>query len=246
MTIKFVINGVAVEAQEGEYLLDVIRKYGFEVPSFCHHQAVAPIGACRVCLVSIKEANGRQKLATSCNYKVQEGIEVSTDNEEIKRNRAMVVELMLAEAPDVPELKQLGATLGVFESRFAKKEDDEIEKQRDGCILCGLCVRVCDEVVEVNALNFKGRGDKREVGTPYMESPQNCIACGACAYVCPTNCIEFVEEDNMRKVKKWNRELPLAKDEAGRPFAPEFQLEYFVKKAALAKDFYKKGGPGNR
>jgi len=99
--------------------------------------------------------------------------------------------------------------------------------------------------VEVNALSFQGRGDRRGVGAPYLEAPQNCIACGACAWVCPTNCIGFVEEDGMRKLPKWKRELPLAKDAAGRPFAPKFQLHHFSEKLGLPADFYKKA-PGDR
>ncbi|MBN2342538.1 MAG: (2Fe-2S)-binding protein [Deltaproteobacteria bacterium] len=245
MTVEFTINGVNVEAAEGESLLEVIRRYGFEVPSLCHHHAVEPYGACRVCLVAVTDKRGRTKLTTSCNYQVASGIAVQTESEEIRRNRALVIELMLAEAPDAEPLKKLGAEYGVLKSRLAREESKVVE-DRDGCILCGLCVRVCTEVVEVSALNFTGRGDKRNVGTPYMETPQNCIACGACAYVCPTNCIGFVEEDGMRKLKKWKRELPMAKGEDGRAVAPKFQLNHFIEKAGLPKDFYKKGGPGSR
>lgn len=244
MTVKFTINGVQVEAKKGENVIDVARRYGFEVPSLCHHEAIKPYGACRVCLVEIKKG-GRKKMTTCCNYEVLDGIEVTTDNEDIRRNRKLVIELIAAEAPDAPAVKKLAEEYGVGKSRFARDEGD-VNEERDGCILCGLCVRVCEEIVEVSALAFGGRGDKRTVGGPYMEAPQNCIACGACAYVCPTDCIGFVEEDGMRKLKKWKRELPLAKGENGLPIAPKFQLNHFIQKAGLPKDFYKKGGPGDR
>ncbi|MBN2530500.1 MAG: (2Fe-2S)-binding protein [Deltaproteobacteria bacterium] len=244
MTVEITINGVKAKAEKGESLLEVIRKYGFVVPSLCHHHAVEPCGSCRVCLVSVTD-NGRTKLAASCNYKVREGLDVTTDSEEIRRNRAMVLELMLAES-NAPQVQKLAAEYGVTSSRFSTEETKALAAERDGCILCGLCVRVCEEVVEVAALNFEGRGDKRDVGTPYQEAPQNCIACGACAYVCPTDCIGFVEEDGVRKLKKWKRELPMAKDPSGRPIAPQFQLYYFTQKAGLPADFYKKGGPGSR
>lgn len=247
MTVEFTINGVKATAENEESLLEVIRRYGFEVPSLCHHQELKPYGSCRVCLVAVKDKRGRTKVTTSCNYQVQDGIEVTTDSEEIRRNRAMVIELMLAEAPEAEALKKLGAEYGVKASRFAREEEaQQMEEERDGCILCGLCVRTCKEIVEVSALDFNGRGDKRNVGAPYMETPQNCIACGACAYVCPTDCIGFEEVDGVRKLKKWKRELPLAKDEQGRPFAPKFQLHYFTEKVGLDKDFFKKGGPGSR
>jgi NADH dehydrogenase/NADH:ubiquinone oxidoreductase subunit G len=242
MTVKFRINGVAVEAEQGANVLDTARRYGFDVPSLCHHEAVTPYGACRVCLVQITKG-GREKLTTCCNYEVLDGIEVVTDSPEIRKHRAMVLELILSEAPDNPRLRKLAAEYGVKKPRFTAHED--LIKKRDGCILCGLCVRVCDEIVEVNALSFEGRGDKKNVGGPYLEEPQACIACGACAWACPTDCIGFVEEDGMRKVRKWNRALPLEKDENGRVVGPKFQLHHFKQIAKLEKDFYKKA-PGSR
>ena len=243
MTVKFTINGVGVEAEAGASVLDVARRYGFEVPSLCHHEAVTAYGACRVCLVEITKG-GRKKLTTCCNYEALEGISVVTDTPEIRRHRAMVLELILAEAPDAEAVRKLAAAHGVKAARFPAKA--AADGQKRDCILCGLCVRVCSEIVEVNALTFNGRGDRRGVGTPYLEQPQSCIACGACAWVCPTNCIGFVEEDGMRKVLKWKRELPMAKDESGRPFAPQFQLHHFKQRAkAIKADFYKKA-PGDR
>jgi NAD-dependent dihydropyrimidine dehydrogenase PreA subunit len=106
-------------------------------------------------------------------------------------------------------------------------------------------VRVCDEIVGVHALTFNGRGDKKGVGGPFLEEPKSCIACGACAWVCPTDCIGFVEEDGLRKVVRWGRELPLEKDENGRAFAPKFQLYHFCKVTGISQDFYKRA-PGDR
>ncbi|MBN2801949.1 MAG: (2Fe-2S)-binding protein [Deltaproteobacteria bacterium] len=246
MTVEITINGVKAKAEAGENLLEVIRRYGFEVPSLCHHHALKPYASCRVCLVSIKEANGRTNLTTSCNYKVEAGIEVSTESKEIHRNRKTIVELMLAEAPNAPEVLKIAAQYDLTDSRYAREKTTKVEIQNDGCILCGLCVRVCEEVVGVSALNFAGRGDKRVAGTPYMETPQNCIACGSCAYVCPAKCIGYTEEDGMRKLKKWDRELPMDKDANGRPFAPRLQLNHFIKTAGLDKDFYKNGGGPKR
>ena len=241
MTIEFTINGVSVEAREGDNVLDISRSYGFEIPSLCHHEAVTPYGACRLCLVEI-EKGGRKKITTSCNYEVLNGISVVTESPAIRKHRAMVLELILAEAPDNDRIKRLAAEYGVTKSRFARPEDAELE--RDGCILCGLCTRVCSEIVGVNALTFNRRGYKRSVGSPFMEEPKTCIACGACAWVCPSRCIEFIEEDGVRKVVRWGRELPLAEDASGRKFAPKFQLFHFSRIAGLADDFYKKS-PGD-
>ncbi|MCU0665453.1 MAG: 2Fe-2S iron-sulfur cluster-binding protein [Myxococcota bacterium] len=242
MTVKFKINGVEVEAQEGVSVLDTARRYGFEVPSLCHHEAIAAYGACRVCLVEITKG-GRSKLTTSCNYEVLPGIEVVTDSPKIRKHRAMVLELILSEAPGAQAVRRMAAEHGVDVSRFVRPADGE--HKRDNCILCGLCARVCTEVVGVSALTFNGRGDRRGVGSAFMDQPQSCIACGACAWVCPTDCVGFEEKDGMRKVVRWGRELPMAKDEQGRPVAPTYQLFHFQKVAKLPADFYKKS-PGNR
>lgn len=241
--VKFTINGVQVEAAKGDNVLDTARRYGFEIPSLCHHEAVTPYGACRLCLVEIKKGN-RTKLTTSCNYEVLEGIDVTTDSDKIRKHRAMVLELILAEALTSSRILKLAHEYGVDTSRFNRGEGD-VSHERDNCILCGLCARVCDEIVGVSALSFNGRGDKRGVGGPFMEEPQACIACGACAWVCPTDCIGFEERDGKRILKKWNRELPMATDESGRPVAPQFQLFHFKKIAKLPDDFFKKA-PGQR
>jgi len=111
MTVKFTINGVSVEAAQGESVIDVARRYGFDIPSLCHHEAVTPYGACRVCLVEIAKG-GRKKLTTCCNYEVLDGIEVTTDSEAIRRHRAMVLELILAEAPDAEPVRELAGRRG--------------------------------------------------------------------------------------------------------------------------------------
>ena len=141
MTVKFTINGVSVEAEEGANVLDTARRYGFEIPSLCHHEAVTPYGACRVCLVEITKG-GRKKLTTCCNYEVLDGIEVVTESPEIRKHRAMVLELILAEAQDNPKIVALAAEYGVRKSRFVREQAKDLSEERDGCILCGLCVRV--------------------------------------------------------------------------------------------------------
>ena len=97
----------------------------------------------------------------------------------------MVVELLLARSPNVPAIRQLAEKLGVKTSPFKKKEDQH-------CILCGLCVRACEEMVGVSAIGFVNRGTEREVNTPFGINSDVCIGCGTCTYICPTGCIEMV------------------------------------------------------
>jgi len=236
MTVKFKINGVSVEAAEGASVLDVARRYGFEIPSLCHHEAVTPYGACRLCLVEITKG-GRKKLTTCCNYEVLEGISVVTDTPEVRRHRAMVLELILAEAPDAEPVRRLAAEYGVRTTRFPAKPKGEAGEKRD-CILCGLCVRVCSEIVEVNALTFNGRGEKRGIGTPYHEASLQCIGCASCASVCPTSCIEVKDMADAREI--WGRTFSVVRCEScGAPFMTEAHRDRAVANGPLPAEYFK-------
>jgi Pyruvate/2-oxoacid:ferredoxin oxidoreductase delta subunit len=115
----------------------------------------------------------------------------------------MIVELLLARCPDVPLLQTMDRQMGIELSRFKKKEANE-------CILCGLCVRFCEEVVGVSAIGLANRGVDREVATPFKVATDVCIGCGSCTYICPTGCIEMVPDEKiprLRTMKMGNRFL---------------------------------------
>lgn len=225
-TVKFTVMGQELEAERGASLLTALRTHGFEVPSLCHHESVSAYGACRLCLVEVKKGK-RQKLTTSCNYPVQAGIEVFLDTDKVQRNRRMVLELLLAQAPRAPRgLAALAERYGVTETRFPKNGDED-------CILCGLCARTCEEVVSVNALTFSGRGDGKHMGVPYGEGSQVCILCGACVYVCPVGCIDLSETGGLRRIRRWGRELPMLVDEFGMPTMPTAQAEYMSRRTGV-------------
>jgi bidirectional [NiFe] hydrogenase diaphorase subunit len=231
--IRFTIDGFGVEGEEGQNVLQVALDNGFDIPHLCYHEALKPYGACRLCQVEVTRGN-RTRLTTSCNYPVLEGISVETRTEKVTRARKMVIELLLARCPDVAIIKDLAEEYSVGEPRFKLDNDD--------CILCGLCERVCREVVGVDAITFLGRGSNRKVGPPLEINPQTCIACGACVYICPTNCIKLEENEKERTIVRWGRTLPMKKcTVCGRTFAPWFQLEYFSRiTEGIPQDFWDK------
>ncbi len=188
--IKLMIDGKPIEVEKGTTLLKAAKSLGIEIPTLCYWEHVEPFAACRVCLVEVVK-DGQSQIVTSCTYPVEEGIEVLTDSEAVRRNRAMVLELLLARCPDVSQIVEICKKYGVTETKFDKKYDD--------CILCGLCVRVCDELVGAHAIGFAERGPDRVVMPPFGKEPETCIGCGACAYVCPTDCIK-IEDHLGRKV----------------------------------------------
>ena len=118
---------------------------------------------------------------TSCNYPVEDGLVVFTKSEKTLKVRKTILELLLARCPKVPKIKELALEYGVQAPSFW------VANENEDCILCGLCTRVCDEIVGVHAIDFAKRGIEREVTTPFEEFSDDCIGCGACATVCPTN-----------------------------------------------------------
>ncbi len=230
---SFRVNGHEHQGVVGESLLLALRRLGYEVPSLCYHEAVSPYGACRLCLVEVGKGK-RRKLTTSCNYPVQPGIEVFLDTEKVVAQRKVILQLLLAQAPEAARVKELAAEYGVSDTPFEKKPGN-------ACILCGLCARVCREIVRADAIAFSSRGTTKEMDTPYREANEACIGCGACVFVCPTDCIGLKDENGIREVVRWHRKLPLKKCAAcGRPFAPTFQLNAFAAQIGVERTHFDK------
>jgi len=194
--ITFKLNGKEVQGEPGQYILQVAETYGVEIPTLCHHKALEPAGMCRLCTVELFDGR-RTRFVTSCNYPIWEGMEVSTDSKTVHEGRKLIVELLLAKCPDVPMLQDLAGKYGIEKPRF-KTEDDT-------CILCGLCVRMCEKMGN-SAISLTGRGVDMEVDTPFHIQTDFCIACGACASVCPTGHITL-EKIRTSITKKQNVRL---------------------------------------
>ena len=228
--VPFKIDGQPVEGREDGNVLEVALDAGIEIPHLCYHESVKPYGACRLCLVEVARG-ARTRMTTACTYPVQEGIEVHTGTEKVIRARRMIIELILAMCPGDQQIREMAEGMGVKEVRY--KEDNK------DCILCGLCGRVCEEVVGANAIQFAHRGDRREMIPPFSGEAQTCIACGACVVVCPVNVIGMKEEGDERTIVRWKRNLKMKKCKVcGRYYAPWFQLEKFREKSNRPKDFF--------
>lgn len=199
------INEHEIQAREGETVLDACERHGVRVPTLCHLKHLTPTGACRLCVV---EVEGQRALVPSCAWPVAEGMKVRTHSTRAVEARRVVVELLLANHPDDClyccrnadcDLRELAAELGVQGRRF---HGAKLERHRDvgspaivrdpaKCILCGRCVRVCEEVQAVGCLDFIGRGSATTVG-PALDQGLNvssCVYCGQCLLVCPTGAL---------------------------------------------------------
>jgi heterodisulfide reductase subunit A len=177
------IDGRTSEVIKGTTILDAARKMGVSIPTLCHFRGLSPYGACRVCLVEIETPQGTT-LVPSCSYPIEDDLVIQTETESVKESRQVILELLLAQAPDSPELAKLAADVGVESTPFEVSPEGK-------CILCGLCVRVCNDLMGRGAISMFGRGAVREVKTALGEPTDQCQACGACALVCPTGAIDL-------------------------------------------------------
>ena len=218
--IHAIINGKPITAEPGMTILQAARANGIYIPTLCDHPALSPFGACRVCLV---EAEKNPKLLTSCTTPITEGMVVHTNTPRVIEARKAVVELILVRHPldcfscssnGKCELQEVAYELGIKGSRFADPGDTNDShrledanpfyvRDMDKCILCGRCVRACDEQALYHAIDFQGRGINTSiqppVGSPLEES--DCVFCGQCVQVCPVGAL--YEKPSVGRGRPW-------------------------------------------
>lgn len=215
VTVK--IDGIEVQVEPNTTILEAAEKAGVHIPVLCHHKSLNPFGACRVCLVEVKN---NPKLMTACTTPVMDKMEITTQNEKLQRLRRSVIELLLINHPlDCPVcdkggdcmLQDLTFEVGLTNVRFDPKPNDTsfdhtnpfIERDIDRCVLCGKCVRICDEVVNIQAISFINRGTETYIGTSF-DQPWNCEYCGQCMSVCPVGSLN--NRVYLFKNRPWNLE----------------------------------------
>ncbi|MBQ1395314.1 MAG: (2Fe-2S)-binding protein [Lachnospiraceae bacterium] len=216
------INGHECECEKGEFLLQVAKRNGIEIPTLCHHEAIEGQGCCRLCIVEVIE-RGRGKIVVSCVYPIEHECEVLTDSEKVVRQRRMILNLLRARAPESSEIEELCEKYG------AEKIDRFVRINESKCVLCGLCVKACNEL-SVGAISTAMRGIDKEVMPPYREPSEVCVGCGSCAAICPTNVIEITETDTTRTI--WGRTFDLVHcSRCGRVIGTPEEIAYAAEKS---------------
>jgi iron-only hydrogenase group A len=198
------VNGKTIAAGEGETILAALKRAGVSVPTLCYMEGLAPSGACRMCVVEL----GDGQMVPSCSFPAAEGMKIKTHSAKVLAARKMIVELLLSNHPDdclycvrsgKCDLQGFAQELGVRQrhyqgaknSREMDVSSPSIIRDPDKCVLCGKCVRVCEEIQGVAAIDFTGRGAKTMVGTAFGTglNVSSCINCGQCILVCPTGAL---------------------------------------------------------
>ena len=240
------LDGKKVKVKEGATILEAARANGIEIPTLCSNEALKPYGACRLCIVEIRRGTSII-IDTSCTYPVEEGLEVKTASPRIIEGRKIVIELFLARSPNVKIIRKLADEYGIGESAREMGKDNEY------CILCGLCVRACNEVVKAGAIQFAGKGLQKVVDSPFSQTAEDCVACGSCAFVCPTGIIKKTDFEStalctpqgceptgpQRQLLNWKVEQKLRVcKKCGNAYAPEPHLDKIRQQQNLPNEFF--------
>jgi bidirectional [NiFe] hydrogenase diaphorase subunit len=217
LKVKLKINGIEVEVPEGTMILKAAKDKGIDIPTLCNLEGLTSYGGCRLCLVEVR---GSPKLFPACATPVSPGMEVTTNSERLHEYRKMTMQLLLTErthicsvcvANDHCELQNLANQLGVdhaiFERNFTREEIDSTHDflviDRNRCILCTRCIRVCDEIEGVHTLDLQLRGKDAQVIMDLDNKWVNscsCTSCRKCAKVCPVGAI-YIESEPVSHTK---------------------------------------------
>lgn len=178
------IDDKKVRVKKGTTILSAAQKADIWIPTLCYHPSVSHITSCRICIVELDHGD-KKELVTACSYPIMKNLTVHVSSKKAIQARKGIMELLLARSPESEELRILAKRMGVTKVTYPK-----VTESQRGCILCGRCALVCEELIGQSAIGFTGRGNTRVVTTPFRVASENCIGCGACVAVCPVGTIQ--------------------------------------------------------
>ncbi len=238
------VNGRSIKVTEGETLLNALHRNGIRIPTLCHMNRLSPSGACRLCVV---EVEGKRDLITSCSYPVEKDMKVLTNSQRVIKARKSLVELLLSNHPDdclycerngQCELQWLAEEMNVKERKFFGKKNQyfpdnsssSVARDPAKCILCGRCVRICEEIQLVTAIDFIGRSNVTTINSAFQKglNDSTCIDCGQCITVCPTGAlidISHIEKVQSAINNKGKRVAFMVSPSVVASFAEEYNLK---------------------
>jgi iron-only hydrogenase group A len=247
--VEIEVNNKKFIANKGDTILQALNLHGIRVPVLCKMKEFSPTGACRMCVV---EVEGRPNLVPSCAFPVAEGMKIKTHSPRVIKARKTIVELLLANHPDdclycdrngYCELQHYAEELNIRERKFSGRKNQykldhsspSIIRDPAKCLLCGRCVRVCEEIAGINSIDFINRGNRMFVGTALNKvlNFSSCVNCGQCVLVCPTGAL--CEKTNFEEVQETLHDTSL---HSVVQFAPSISV-------SLAEEFGLKPGKDN-
>jgi iron-only hydrogenase group A len=260
------VNNKKIKAEKGETILTALNRNGIIIPTLCRMKEFTPTGVCRMCVV---EVEGHDRLVTACSQPVEEWMKIKTHSPRVITARKTIVELLLSNHPDDClycdrnlncELQRLSEELNIRERRIRSRKikprldqsSPAIIRELSKCILCGRCVRVCEEIITSTTLDFINKGRQTHIGTA-MDRDFNfssCIHCGQCVLVCPTGALhekhyltevqEYLNKPDIIKVIQYSPLVPAGiAEELGIKYNKDFDriLNSILRKIGFDKVF---------
>lgn len=203
--VKITIDDRQVLVPEGTPILKAALLVKIKIPTLCHLGNLSPTGSCRLCIVEISKSEDNPDhswIDSACVYPAAEGLYVRTDSPRVIKQRKLILQLLQSRAPDSVEVQALISEYGISGRRFISADEGE-----SNCILCGLCIKVCNEIIKADAIGMAHRGVRKEVLSPFKIAAALCLGCLACVNVCPTGAVEFKIEEKKLVKEDWGVKL---------------------------------------
>ena len=183
--IEITMNGRKIMAKKNQTILGVARENKIKIAHLCFHPALKPSGSCKLCGVEVLSPDGKPRVMLACILKVKKNLEIKTESERVTAHREKAFNKLLQMAPESERIRTLAKAFGVTVTPLPSE-----------CILCQLCIRVCNDIVKARALKMV----KTQAGSQVMPGEGECIGCGTCANLCPTQIIKVRDQDNVRTI----------------------------------------------